>query len=252
MSYLQNLFGLDGRRALVIGASRGIGATCAEVLVKSGARVVGVARSECSSLGDLKGFEYRQCDITNNEALKGIFRRIEMDFGCLDILVFAAAVTKPAEGDSYQTQVDFDLTLEANLSAAYRCAVYGAQLMKKGEGGSIINITSIGAALGFPGNPGYVASKGGLRQLSKALAMDYARYGIRVNNLAPGYIRTAMTEGSFRDPVRNEERLSRMIIKRWGDPLDLAGAVIFLASNASSYVTGCDIYVDGGWMAKGL
>jgi gluconate 5-dehydrogenase len=124
--------------------------------------------------------------------------------------------------------------------------------MERSGGGSIINVTSIGAVQGFPGNPGYVASKGGLRLLTKALALDLADKNIRVNNLAPGYIHTAMTDKSFNDPQRHQERLARMMLKRWGKPDDLIGAAIFLASEASAYVTGQDIFVDGGWTAKGL
>ena len=111
---------------------------------------------------------------------------------------------------------------------------------------------SIGSMQGFPDNPGYIASKGGLRMLSKSLAIDLAKDNIRVNNIVPGYISTDMTKGSRNDPVLYEERLERMIIQRWGETEDIVGAVIYLASNASSYVTGIDLVVDGGWTAKGL
>jgi gluconate 5-dehydrogenase len=120
------------------------------------------------------------------------------------------------------------------------------------NGGSIINITSIGSVQGFPGNPGYVASKGGLRMLSKSLAIDFSKDNIRVNNIAPGYILTDMTKDSQTDPVLYQERLDRMIIQRWGRTEDIVGAAIYLASNASSYVTGIDLIIDGGWTAKGL
>jgi NAD(P)-dependent dehydrogenase (short-subunit alcohol dehydrogenase family) len=106
--------------------------------------------------------------------------------------------------------------------------------------------------MGFPRNPGYVAAKGGLRMLTKALALDLGCHGIRVNNLAPGYVRTAMTEASHADPVLHGERLRHMILPRWGLPDDLVGAAVFLASDASAYVTGSDLFVDGGWTAKGL
>ena len=101
-------------------------------------------------------------------------------------------------------------------------------------------------------NPGYVASKGGLRLLTKALATDLAVDNIRVNNLAPGYIKTEMTKASFGDSVLNEERRQRTLLGRWGEVSDLCGAAIFLASDASSYVTGADLFIDGGWTAKGL
>ena len=123
--------------------------------------------------------------------------------------------------------------------------------MKK-TGGSIINITSLASMMGMPGNPGYVASKGGLGMLTKGLAIDLARDNIRVNNIIPGYILTDMTSKSYSDQKLKKLRDQRMIKNRWGQPKDLAGAVILLASDASDYITGTDIIVDGGWSAKGL
>ena len=124
--------------------------------------------------------------------------------------------------------------------------------MKGGSGGSIINITSINSMMGFPDNPAYVASKGGLRMLAKALAIDYSNRNIRVNCIAPGYIRTVMTKESYNDKEKREHRTKHTILGRWGNPEDLVGATIFLASNASSYITGIDLFVDGGWSAKGI
>mgnify|MGYP001274054315 FL=1 len=122
--------------------------------------------------------------------------------------------------------------------------------MKKG--GSIINVTSLGSVLGFPDNPSYVSSKGGLKMLTKSLAVDLGKKGIRVNNLLPGYMKTAMTKKSFMNKDLKEERDKRIIINRWGNSTDLIGPCIFLASDSSSYITGSDILVDGGWIAKGL
>ena len=121
----------------------------------------------------------------------------------------------------------------------------------KGEG-SIINITSIGANLGFPNNPGYLASKGGLASLTRSFAYDLASKNIRVNSIVPGYIRTEMTSESYNNERLKKEREDRMLLKRWGECGDLVGAAIYLASNASSYVTGSEIYIDGGWSIKGL
>ena len=140
--------------------------------------------------------------------------------------------------------------MEVNLISTYKCCEIASDFMI--NGGSIINITSIGSILGFPGNPGYVSSKGGLRSLTKALAEDLSIKNIRVNNIAPGYIRTDMTEDSFLNSALNKQRMDRMMIKRWGSVEDIGSAAIFLASNASSYITGTDIIVDGGWTAKGI
>ena len=124
--------------------------------------------------------------------------------------------------------------------------------MKKKRRGSIINITSINAEFGFPNNPAYVASKGGLKLLGKSLARDWGKYGIRINNLGPGYIITKMTEKSFKNKKTRLDRQKNTMLNRWGEPEDLVGPCIFLASDASSYVTGQDIYVDGGWTANGI
>jgi len=124
--------------------------------------------------------------------------------------------------------------------------------MKKNKSGSIINITSLNAELAFPNNPAYVASKGGLKMLSKALARDWGIYGIRVNNLGPGYIKTDMTEASFNNKTTRKEREERTMLGRWGEVDDLIGPCVFLASDASEYITGQDIYIDGGWLGKGL
>jgi NAD(P)-dependent dehydrogenase (short-subunit alcohol dehydrogenase family) len=124
--------------------------------------------------------------------------------------------------------------------------------MRTAAKGSIINVTSLGAFRGFPDNPAYVAAKGGLSQLTRAFAEDLGRHGIRVNNLVPGYINTALTAASHADPVRHEQRRRHTMLGRWGEAGDLVGAAIFLASDAASYVTGQDIVVDGGWLAKGL
>ena len=122
--------------------------------------------------------------------------------------------------------------------------------MKKG--GSIINISSIGSKIGFPNNPSYLSSKGALNQLTKSLANDFAEANIRVNALLPGYIKTKMTEKSFKNENENKKRIDRMILKRWGKPKDIIGAAIFLCSESSSYVTGSEIVIDGGWTSKGL
>ena len=128
----------------------------------------------------------------------------------------------------------------------------GIKYMLKKKNGSIINFTSINAELGFPNNPAYVASKGGLKMLTKSLAKDWGRFGIRVNNIGPGYMKTEMTKKSWSNPKLRKTRTSRTLLNRWGEKQDIVGPCIFLASDASRYVTGQDLYVDGGWLANGL
>jgi len=247
--FVGKLFSLSGKTAIVTGCSRGIGAEIAISFKKAGANVVCLSRSEKPNSDEIDRDWYKQCDITNRDEFALLCKQVLKDFGQLDILVNAAGITI-AEDDTIDNYERFSRTIEVNLLGTYQCAEIAASHMT--EGGSIINISSIGSLQGFPGNPGYVASKGGVRMLSKSLALDFGKKQIRVNNLVPGYIKTDMTLKSHSDPELNNERLERMILKRWGVTQDLVGAAIYLASNASSYVTGADVIVDGGWTAKGL
>lgn len=245
---LRRLFSLEGRVAIVTGGSRGIGAAIAAGLAAAGARVTSVARSETD--GAPAGVQYRRCDITAPGAFEKLAEEVFAREKRLDILVNAAAVSlAPSQAPEAER---FERTLEVNLRATFRVCSAAAALMQRCGGGSIINVTSVNSVLGFPGNPGYVAAKGGLRMLTKALAIDLGPANVRVNALAPGYIRTEMTAASHADPALRAARVARMIIPRYGEPEELVGAAIFLASPASSYVTGTDLFVDGGWTAKGL
>ena len=142
--------------------------------------------------------------------------------------------------------------LSVNLLTAYNLSSKVCKIMSKRKKGSVINITSLSAERGFKGNPSYQVSKAGLKQLTKALACDWGQKNIRINNVCPGYIKTPMTMKSFKSPKLKKIRDARMILKRWGKPNDLVGPCIFLASDASSYMTGSDIFVDGGWLVKGM
>ncbi|TFB13932.1 SDR family oxidoreductase [Candidatus Marinimicrobia bacterium MT.SAG.4] len=245
------LFSLRDRVAIVTGASRGIGAFIAEGFVKSGATVIGIGRSDSSLVTENDSFEYSQCDVTDTQAFNKLCERVFEDKGKLDVLVNAAGITIPVENSEDELSA-FEETLKVNLLAVHSCCLAALNYIVKSGGGSIINVTSISSVLGFPGNPGYAASKGGLRMLTKALAIDYGDVNVRINNLAPGYIRTSMTQESFDDPRENELRRNHTILGRWGEPEDIVGAAIFLASDASAYITGTDLFVDGGWTAKGM
>jgi NAD(P)-dependent dehydrogenase (short-subunit alcohol dehydrogenase family) len=247
---LGRLFSLEGRAAVVTGGSRGIGAAIANGYARAGAAVTAVARTAERPRELLPEVVYVPCDVTEQAAVASLCEKVAQRAGRLDILVNAAGISLGLSGA--RPLEAFDRTIESNLRATYGVCLAAAPWMQKSGGGSIINVTSINSVLGFPGNPGYVASKGGLRMLTKALAIDLAAMNVRVNALAPGYIRTAMTAESYEDPARRAERLGRTILQRWGEPDDLVGAAIFLAAPASAYITGADLFVDGGWTAKGL
>jgi len=258
MTYLEEMFSLAGRQAVVTGAARGNGRAIAEGLLKSGAEVV---------LVDLAGDQLDQtvlelrnlglpaagepCDLAVEDQVKELGKRIAESLPQVSILVNNAGITLPARFLDYPIE-HWDATYRVNLKAPFLLSQSLAPLLGRSGDGVILNITSLNAELAFPGNPAYVAFKGALRQLTKAMALDLAELGIRVNSIGPGYIRTSMTQGSWEDADRRSDRAKRTMLGRWGEPEDLAGVAVFLASKAASYITGQDIYVDGGWLAKGL
>ena len=244
----ENMFSLEGKVSIVTGASRGIGFGVAQVLHRAGSIVYGLGRTDPSAVA--ADWNYVSCDVTDQFDVRRAIEYIDSQGNVPSVLVNAAGITSSdIKTDSLS---NFKHIIETNLIAAYICCLEVLPFMRVSNSGSIINITSIGSKLGFPNNPGYVASKGGLRMLTKALAHDLIKDNIRVNNLAPGYIKTEMTRQSYEDVNLYNDRLNRMIIERWGKVDDLFGAIIFLASEASSYVTGLDLFVDGGWTSKGL
>lgn len=243
---LADLFSLKGKVAVVTGASRGIGHALADGLAAAGAQTLGVARSDTAEPYE-HPVVYSSADV--GHAAEKIVQDALDRFGALDILVNAAGISQSP--DQFDSSVDvFDRILDTNLRAAFALSSAAAKVMRPGA--AIINVTSIGAHTGFPGNPGYVAAKGGLRSLTQALAVDLGPRGIRVNALAPGYIRTQMTSASYADPDMHEARRRHTCLGRWGEPEELVGGCVFLASEASRYMTGQSLIIDGGWTAKGL
>jgi gluconate 5-dehydrogenase len=239
-------FSLQGKTALVTGASRGIGAAIASGLAASRATVFGLSRSGTAP----QGIAAIACDLSDDAGIRRAFGDLAKQSERLDVLVNAAGISLPADATDELRR--FRETLAIDLTGVYATILAAYPLLKKAGYGSIINVTSINSIRGFPGNPGYVAAKAGLAGLTRALATDYARDGIRVNALAPGYVATEMTAKSFADPAMHEDRRRHTMLGRWGQPGDIVGAAIFLASPASAYVTGQELFVDGGWTTKGL
>ena len=246
------MFSLDSKIALVTGAARGNGRAIAKGLSEAGASVVGIDIIGKSWELDEKNLEYYLCDITDDEQVSKMIEFVLNKYNKIDILVNNAGVSFPQSFLDYSDDF-WDLTYKVNLKAPYQLIKKVASHMKQNSsGGSIVNITSLNSELAFPDNPAYVSMKGALKQLTKSAALDLGKYGIRVNNVGPGYFMTDMTKKSWQDPKKNKERAARTVLNRWGKPEDLVGVSIFLASSASSYITGQDIYVDGGWLIKGL
>jgi NAD(P)-dependent dehydrogenase (short-subunit alcohol dehydrogenase family)/CMP-N-acetylneuraminic acid synthetase len=257
-NYLESLFSMQNKIALVTGAARGNGKAISEALLRAGATVVLVDMLKEDLENTSKTFKDHNldahsytCDITNYSLIIELKNYITTTFGRIDVLVNNAGVTYSHDALDYPDEY-WEKTYQVNLKAPFNLAKELGKIMKEQKSGVIINITTIGAKLGFPDNPAYGAFKAGLRHLTKMLALDFGKYGIRVNNIAPGYMKTNMTKKSWDDPVLRKNRTDRTILGRWGEPSDLAGAVLYLSSSASTYVTGQDLYVDGGWSIKGL
>ena len=248
-------FKLNGRVAFVSGASAGLGQAIAAALAEAGADVAchGNARSPETTCEAIERLGRRAFpltgDLANKETPKSLLDATLKHFGHLDILVNNAGTIRRAPAADY-SEHDWAAVIEVNLSAVFRLSqLAGRQMIAQGTG-KIINIASL---LSFQGGitvPAYAASKGGVAQLTKALANEWAGQGINVNAIAPGYMRTDNTKALQADETRNRQILERIPAGRWGEPFDLAGAAVFLASSASDYVNGHVLVVDGGWMGR--
>ena len=252
---VETLFAVADRVALVTGASAGLGRRMAAVLHHAGARVVVTSRRPerlDEIVAALPGAFAIRCDATDDQALQDLVASAEAHFGPIEILVNNAATIIGATAQDERRQ-DIDETLSVNLTSAFRLAqmVYGP--MAAAGSGSIINVTSILAFAGMGGRlpqASYAASKGGLSALTRELAAQWARDGIRVNAIAPGFFESEMTEEIFQDERIHDFIVRNSLIKRIGRPADFDGALLFLASQASAFVTGQTLLVDGGWTAR--
>src|SRR5580704_7242436 len=253
---MPTLFSLEGRVALVTGASRGIGAAIAKALAEAGADVAAhgnVTASE-ATCQQVRASGRRAvalvADMPDPAAPDRLVRDTVAALGGLDIVVNKAGTIR--RGPAVDTKdEDWHAVIDVNLHGVFRlCRAAGRHLLAEGRGGKIINIASL---LSFQGGltvPAYAASKSAVAGLTRALSNEWAAKGINVNAIAPGYIRTDNTRALQQDETRNRQILERIPVGRWGEPADLGGAAVFLASRASDYVHGHILAVDGGWLGR--
>ena len=248
-------FRLDGLNALVTGAGTGIGAALAHALAAAGADVAchGNKHVPDDTAVEIRKLGRRAAvlvgDVRDPATAEALVEGTVRELGAIDILVNNAGTIRRSPAVDFSDD-DWAAVLDVNLTGVFRlCRAAGRRMVPRGRG-KIVNISSLLAFQGGITVPAYAASKGGVAQLTKALANEWAGKGVNVNAIAPGYIHTDNTKALAADPVRNRQITERIPAGRWGEPADLGGAAVFLASRASDYVSGHILVVDGGWMGR--
>lgn len=249
-------FKLDGKVAIVTGASRGLGQGMSLGLAEAGADIVALSTMESNlteTVDQVKKLGRKvvpaQCDVTDFKQIRAAIDKTLAEFGTVDILVNNAGTIRRAPATDFSDE-DWQLVIDTNLNGLFRFCREVGKIMVGNKRGKIINVASL---LSFSGGitvPAYAASKGGVAQLTKALANEWAKDNVQVNAIAPGYFETDNTEALRKNETRFKEISARIPAGQWGKPADLKGAAVFLASNASDYVNGHILLVDGGWMAR--
>lgn len=250
-------FRLDGRRALVTGGSKGLGRAIAAALAEAGAEVAIASRTaaECQEAAEQIGsatgrrtFSFA-ADVTRSEDVERLSAAIEEAMGPVDILVNNAGINiRGAAGELAES--DWDAVIATNLKAPFLCArVFGSRMAERGWG-RIINLGSILSVVALPGRAPYASSKAGLLNLTRVLALEWATKGVTVNAICPGPFATDMNKQLLKDPKSYQAFVGKIPMGRWGELSEIAGAAVFLASDASSFVTGSALFVDGGWTAQ--
>jgi len=256
MLFLESLFSLKDKTAIVTGATRGLGRAAAIALAAAGARVVLVGRDETALNEVAQAIEsqgadrsYREiADVKDSERMLEIVSSTLDRWKSIDILVNNAGIIRRSPAADYTAHDWYDV-IDTNLNAVFSWSQAVGKTMIEQGSGKIINIASLLSFQGGLNVAAYAAAKGGVAQLTKALANEWAKYNINVNAIAPGYIETNATAALRADTKRKEQILSRIPAGRWGEPEDIAGAILYFASSASDYVNGHVLVVDGGWLA---
>ncbi|MCI4670692.1 MAG: 2-dehydro-3-deoxy-D-gluconate 5-dehydrogenase KduD [Bacteroidia bacterium] len=252
----KDMFSVEGKVALVTGASRGLGQAMAIALANAGSTVICSSSSaggtqKTRELIEENGGKAKElvADLSNREAVANLVHRSLELYGRIDILLNNGGTIARYPAVDFPIE-EWDRVLEVNLTASFQLAKLCAPSMIANGGGKIINIASMLSYSGGITVPAYTASKHAVAGITKALANEWAQHNIQVNAIAPGYFRTDNTQKLQDDPVRDKEIKNRIPAQRWGNPSDLGGTAVFLASAASNYINGTIINVDGGWMAR--
>lgn len=252
---IKDMFNLQGKVAIVTGCNTGLGQAVAIGLAEAGCAIVGVNRSqpvETEKIMSDRGFPFLdvRADLGKQEEIDAIIAQALEKFSRIDILVNNAGIIRRQDALEFSEQ-NWDDVMNVNSKTVFFLAQAAAkQFIAQGEGGKIINIASM---LSFQGGirvPSYTASKSAVMGITRAMANEWAQYNININAIAPGYMATNNTQALRDDTARNSAILERIPAQRWGDPQDIAGAAIFLASRGADYINGHTLAVDGGWLAR--
>lgn len=255
---MENLFDLTGKVAVVVGGATGLGRGMAEGLAKAGATVVIASRrmeviqKAAEEMSEKTGGKVVpiQLNVTSMEAIQEFIKKIDEMFGRLDVVINSAGVNVRKSALEFE-EADWDRVTDTQIKYVFFMdQAAGRYMVEKGIKGRIINVGSLSSAIGLPNMVAYCASKGAIVQLTKALAVEWAEYGITVNAVGPGYYFTEMTEPLLKDPAVVQKFEAKIPMRRLGLPEDLASTAVYLAADASKYVTGQIIYVDGGWLSN--
>tara|TARA_B110000438_G_C15807426_1_gene648077 strand:+ start:1844 stop:2581 length:738 start_codon:yes stop_codon:yes gene_type:complete len=245
------MFSIKNFEIIVTGGASGIGKEISLGLINQGASIT-ILDIKKPILNVSKEFNFINCDLGDIKSIKKALTTCYKKIKYINGLVNCAGITISKEALNYN-YADWIKTININLTGPFfLCQEVAKKMIKDKVSGSIVNFTSIGAEEGFENNPAYAASKGGLKTLTKSLATEWGKYNIRLNNIVPGYTNTPMNKKSWNDKKSMKKRAERTSLNRWAKPEEMLGSTIFLLSSESSYVTGSDLIVDGGWTSKGM
>jgi NAD(P)-dependent dehydrogenase (short-subunit alcohol dehydrogenase family) len=254
---VMDLFRLDGRVALVTGGSKGLGRVISQAFAEAGADVAVVSRTmeDCrKAANEIAESTGRRAaafavDVTSGDELKRLSAEIEESLGAVDILVNNAGINIRGSIDEL-CESDFEAVMATNVTAPFLCSkIFGPKMAERGWG-RVINLGSIMSVISLPGRAPYASSKAAIMGLTRTLALEWATKGVTVNAICPGPFATEMNKQLLNDPAKYRDFVSRVPMGRWGELHEIAGAAVFLASDASAFVTGSALFVDGGWTAQ--